>query len=129
LVLLILIFFYSACKNYLDLFDSYSDALSVALTFTVIWPIYLYLSIILSDRAIYNFSQLYVRALSICSPKAINELKVQRLQVKASVRELIDKFVPEIFPNLKIKNHPKAKFELNDSLNDAFGLLSEIGFN
>ena len=103
--------------------------MSVTLTFAFIWPTYLYLSIILSDRAVHNFSQLYVRALSICTPRAWNSLKIQRQLTKQSIRELVSKFGPEIFPSLKVKNRTSVKFELNDSINDAFGLLSEIGFN
>ena len=113
---------------YLDIFDSYSDAFSILLTFSFIWPTYLYLSIVLSDQAMINFSKLYVRVLSLCSPNALNSLKVQREIIKESIRVLVKKFAPEIFPTFKIKEHRGSKFELNDSINDAFGLLSEIGF-
>ena len=89
----------------------------------------MYLSIILSDRALHNFSQLYVRALSICSPRAFNSLKIKRELAKQSIRALVKKFANEIFPGLKVKDLSRVKFELNESIDDAFGLLSEIGFN
>lgn len=123
------IFFYCKCKGYSDLFESYSDALSILVTFCIIWPGYLYVSIILSDRALLNFSKLYVRALSLCSPRALNELKEKREVLKEKIKILIEKYGPEIFPSLKEKNRASTRFDFNESINDAFGFLSEIGFN
>lgn len=128
LLLGIFVFFYSACNIYIDLFDSYYDALSIYITFLIIWPTYMYVSIILSDRALSNFTKIYIRALSICSPKAINSVIQQREKLKESVKVLVKKFMPEIFPNLKLKKS-KSIHELNDSINDAFSFLSEIGFS
>jgi hypothetical protein len=128
-ILCIIIFVYSVCKAYVDIFESYSDALSILVTFSFIWPSYLYVSIILSDRVWFNFSKLYVRALGICSPRVLDSLKSQRLKAKESVDVLVTKFASEIFPSLKVKNFSRKKFELNESINNAFGLLSEIGFN
>lgn len=128
LILDIAVFVYGLCKGYSDIFDSVSDAVSLLLTFILIWPTYLYLSIILSDKAMQNFSKLYFRALSICSPRALNSLKGLREELKEAVRELVKKFGPEIFPSLKGEKAPK-KIELNESINNAFGFLAEIGFN
>jgi hypothetical protein len=123
------VFFYAYCKRCLDLFDSFADALSVFVTFIVIWPLYLYFSIILSDRAMQNFTKLYVRTISICSPKAINLIKEQREQIKVIVKGLMRRFAPEIFPNEKTKKPEKSNVEFGESINEAFQLLSEIGLN
>jgi hypothetical protein len=129
LLLAICVFFYAACNSNLDLFNSYSDAFSILLTFLILWPLYLYFSIILSDKAMQNFTKLYVRAVSICSPKAIILIKHQREEIRVIVRGLMKKYGPEIFPSMKVKKVQKKAVEFGQSINEAFGLLSEIGFS
>lgn len=129
ILLSICVFFYSACNLNLDLFNSYSDAVSILFTFLIIWPLYLYFSIILSDKAMQNFTKLYVRAVSICSPRAINIIKKQREEIRLIVRGLMKKYGPEIYPSMKVKKPAKKPVEFGQSINEAFGLLSEIGFS
>lgn len=88
----------------------------------------MYLSIILSDRAFRNLRKVYVQILTLCSPVALDSAIVLREEIKKSVKILIKKYGPEMFPELKNKK-PKKKVEFNESINDAFGLLSEIGFS
>ena len=120
--LLVLVIIYS------DIYTSYYDAFLNLLIFIVIWPTYLYVSIVLSDRTFHNFRALYVRILSLCSPSALHSLKDQRDVVRQSIKDLVNKFMAEVFPNLKAKEKDRKEFELNESIDDAFGLLSEIGF-
>ena len=76
-----------------------------------------------------NFTKLYVRTISICSPKAINIIKQQREEIKVIVKKLMRKFGPEIYPNFKEKKQEKPVVEFGQSINEAFQLLSEIGLS
>jgi len=120
---------YSYCTLYIDYFSSILYALYSVVVFSVLWPIYMYLSIILSDRAFRNFRRLYMQILTLCSPVALESVIALREQIKELIKSLTKRYGPEIFPELKSKKPAKAKVEFKDSINDAFGLLSEIGFS
>jgi glycerol-3-phosphate O-acyltransferase/dihydroxyacetone phosphate acyltransferase len=122
-------FIYSFCTLYLDYFSSVLSAIYSIIAFSVLWPVYMYLSIILSDRAFRNFRRLYMQTLTICSPVALESVLALRDQIKTSIKSLTKQYGPEVFPELKSKKTAKAKIEFNESINDAFGLLSEIGFS
>lgn len=119
---------YTYCIAYLDYYSSTLTAFYAASAFSVLWPIYMYLSIILSDRAFRNIRKVYTQILTLCSPVALDSAIVLREEIKKSLKVLIKKYGPEMFPELKNKK-PKKKTEFNESINDAFGLLSEIGFS
>lgn len=116
------------CERYLDYFGDLWTVAYAGIGFAVFWPIYLYFSLILSDRAVNHFKKLYIRVLSLCSPVAIENARTLREDIKDNLKKLMKKYGTEIFPNLKVKKAVK-KIEFNDSINDAFGLLSEIGLS
>jgi len=122
-------FFYSYCKFHLDTLDSLQAALFRFLLFMAVWPIYFYISIVLSDRAFELLGRLHARILSILSPNKLEKLQLEREQVKEKVTKLVNKYGPQIFPGLK----PGSAFkqlqhsQLEQMINEAFGSLSEIG--
>ncbi|CAG9316360.1 unnamed protein product [Blepharisma stoltei] len=93
LFLQVIAWIYTYCKIYVDLYGSFWTSLEYLAITGVTWPIYMYLAIILSDRAFSSFGRLYSRALSICSPREIENLKSQRAQ-----QNDLD---PKIFPGLQ----------------------------
>jgi glycerol-3-phosphate O-acyltransferase/dihydroxyacetone phosphate acyltransferase len=124
----VLVMIYSYCKRFLDYFESLVYTVYAVSAFSLFWPFYMYLSLILSDRAMNNFKKLYVRVLSICSPVGLENARSLRQEIKQTVKDLVKKYTPLIFPDMKSKK-PAKKIDFNDTINDAFGLLSEIGLN
>lgn len=123
-----IVFFYSYCNFHLDLYGSLYDALWYLVVVFFAWPAYMYVAIILSDKALSHFGRLYSRALSICSPREIESLRIQRAQLREQVVNLVNEHGPKIFPGLKPGAMFKDKKEdLDEMLNGAFGLLNEIG--
>jgi hypothetical protein len=108
------------------------DAAVYAAYFFFLWPPYCYIAIKFADQVVINFSKLSFSARSIFSRSRINQLINHRRELELSIRNLVDKFGPQLFDDFHEKRVvQKEQFDketrMSELMVDAYGVLDEIG--
>mmetsp|Transcript_9662 Transcript_9662/g.18908 ORF Transcript_9662/g.18908 Transcript_9662/m.18908 type:complete len:566 (-) Transcript_9662:878-2575(-) len=112
--------------------DSFSEGITMAVKFLVLWPVYFYLAISFGDKTWMHAQHLYMRVLSIFNYSKISSLRTKRREAQLALRVVVEKYGPEIFPNFSELKHKRVKdYSQSESLNmllqENFALMDDLG--